>query len=148
MSVKTTTLPSTPGVPTAFVSKFGRHVTGFLSGFDRLRFHGTLRMLFQPEIFELYLSRQGVLVKDFKEFALMMTARVKEMAIGAAAAAGRPMRYLTSSAQSKEDLAREIARKDRIKEGLWPRHVLHRCAGGHTLGGFRTGRRQLCTCRA
>ena len=118
MSVKTTTLPSTPGVPTAFVSKFGRHITGFLSGFDRLRFHGTLRMLFQPEIFELYLSRQGVLVKDFKEFALMMTARVKEMASGAAAAAGRPMRYLTSGVQSKEDLAREIARQDRIKEGL------------------------------
>lgn len=75
-------------------------------------------MLFQPEIFELYLSRQGVLVKDFKEFALMMTARVKEMAMGAAGAAGRPMHYLTRSAQSKEDLAREIAHKDRIKEGL------------------------------
>lgn len=75
-------------------------------------------MLFQPEIFELYLLRQGVLVKDFKAFALMMTARVKEMAMSAATAADRPMRYLTSSAQSKEDLAREIIRKDRIKEGL------------------------------
>jgi hypothetical protein len=116
--MKLTAFPSTPGVPGAFVSKFGRHITGFLSGFDRLRFHGTLRMLYQPEIFELYLLRQGVLIKDFKEFALMMTARVKQMAIDGASAAGRPMRYLSSSAQSKEDLAREIIRKDRIKKGL------------------------------
>lgn len=118
VSVKATTHPSTPGVPSAFVSKFGRHITGFLSGFDRLRFHGTLRMLFQPEVFELYLLRQGVLMKDFKSFALLLTARVKQLAIEAAAAAGRPMRYLTSSAQSKEDMARAIARQDRIKEGL------------------------------
>ena len=116
--MKQPTMNTPPGVPSAFVSKFGQHVTGFLSGFDRLRFHGTLRMLFQPEIFELYLLRQGVLVKDFKEFALTMTARVKQLASEAAAAAGRPMRYLASSAQSKEDLAREIARQDRIKTGL------------------------------
>jgi len=116
MKQPTTITP--PGVPSAFVSKYGQHVTGFLSGFDRLRFRGTLRMLFQPGIFELYLLRQGVLVKDFKEFALMMTARVKQLAVDAAASAERPMRYLTSSAQSKEDLAREIARKDRLKQGL------------------------------
>ena len=88
--MKPTAPSSRPGVPSAFVSKFGQHITGFLSGFDRLRFHGTLRMLFQPETFELYLLRQGVLVKDFKEFALLMTARVKQLALAAAAAAGRP----------------------------------------------------------
>ncbi len=54
----------------------------------------------------------------WKEFAQMLTARVKALASEAAVAAGRPERYLASSAQSKEDLAREIARKDRIKTGL------------------------------
>jgi hypothetical protein len=116
--MKPTPPRSSPGVPSAFVSKFGQHITGFLSGFDRVRFRGTLRMLFQPETFELYLLRQGVLMKDFKEFALMLTARVKQMALEAAATAGRPVRYLTSSAQSKEDLARAIVRQDRMKEGL------------------------------
>lgn len=112
------TITSIPGVPSAFVTKFGQHVTGFLSGFDRLRFRGTLRMLFQPAILELYLLRQGVLVKDFKVFAQGLTERIKLLAQEAAASAGRPVRYLPSSAQSKEDLAREIARKDRIKTGL------------------------------
>src|SRR5260221_7349595 len=100
--MKQSTKITAPGVPNAFVSKFGRHITGFLSGFDRLRFHGTLRMLFQPEIFGLYLSRQGVLVKDFKDFALMMTARVKELAMEAAAAA-RSEEH-TSELQSHSDL--------------------------------------------
>jgi hypothetical protein len=116
--MKTTTSPSTPGVLSAFVSKFGRHITGFLSGFDRLRFHGTLRMLYQPKIVELYLLRQGVLIKDFKEYSLALTGRIKQAAIDAAAAAGRPMHYLSSSAQSKEEFAREIARRERVKAGL------------------------------
>lgn len=116
--MKPTTPPSIPGVPSAFVSKFGRYITGFLSGFDRLRFHGTLRMLFQPAILELYLLRQGVLVKDFKPFAQGLTERIKLLAKEEAAKAGRPVRYLPSWSQSKEDLARQIARQDRIRTGL------------------------------
>jgi hypothetical protein len=113
-----TTHASTHGVPNAFLSKFRHQITGFLCGFDRLRFHGTLRMFFQPEILELCLLRQGVLLKEFKPFALALTARVKRLAFEAAAALGRPTRYLTSAAESKEELARAIARQDRIKEGL------------------------------
>lgn len=116
--MKQITATSTSGVPDAFVAKFGRYVTGFLAGFDRLRFRGTLRMLFQPEIMELYLLRQGVLLKNFKPFALGLTERIKLLAKEAATKAGRPVRYLPSWTQSKEDLAREIARKDRIKTGL------------------------------
>ena len=107
-----------PGVPSAFVSKFGQHLTGFLSGFDRLHFRGTRRMLFQPAILELYLLRQGVLVKDFKTFAQGLTGRIKELAQETAAKAGRPMRYLPSWTQSKEDLARKIVREERIQTGL------------------------------
>lgn len=96
----------------------GRGVTGVLSGFDRLRFHGTLRMLFQPEVLELWLLRQGVLVKEFKPFALALTERIKATAKAAAAAAGRPWRYLARGGDSKEDLARAIAREQRVKSGL------------------------------
>lgn len=116
--MKQNTSTANPGVPEAFASKFGRYVTGFLSGFDRLRFHGTLRMLFQPEVMEIYLLRRGVLLKDFKPYALALTERIKLLAKETAAKAGRPVHYLSSWTQSKEDLAREIARKDRIKTGL------------------------------
>ena len=43
------------GLPKVFMDRFGQHVTGFISGFDRLRFRATLRPLFQPGGLEIYL---------------------------------------------------------------------------------------------
>jgi hypothetical protein len=116
--MKQTTLSAAPGVPASFVSRCGSQVTGFLSGFDRLRFRATLGMLFQPAIMEQYLSRQNVLLKDFKDYALGLTERIKAAARRAAVAARRPEQYLPSALASKEELARAIAQRDRIKRGL------------------------------
>lgn len=110
-------LTSTPGVPDAFVSKFGHRVSGFLCGFDRLRFHASLRMPDRPIVMGLYLSRQNVLLKDFKDYALRITERVKAAAYRSIGVAGRPTQYLASSRASKEELARAIAQRDRIKKG-------------------------------
>lgn len=116
--MKKTTLTATPGVPESFVSKCGSKVTGFLCGFDRLRFRATLGMLFQPAIMGQYLSRQNVLLKDFRTYALGITERIKSTARRAAATAHRPEQYLPSPRTSKEDLARTIAQRDRIQDGL------------------------------
>ena len=116
--MKKTTPTAMPGVPESFVSKFGARVTGFLCGFDRLRFRATLGMLFQPAIMGEYLSRQNVLLKDFTTYALGITERLKTTALRAAAAAHRPEQYLPSARTSKEDLARTIAQRDRVKAGL------------------------------
>jgi hypothetical protein len=83
--------PRPHGVPEDFYRKFGRHVTAVLSGFDRIRFRGTLRMLFNPAKMDLYLGCCGVLIKEFGSFAERMTARVKEAASQAAQRAGRPI---------------------------------------------------------
>ena len=107
-----------PGIPESFVTKFGSKVTGFLCGFDRLRFRATLGMLFQPAIMGEYLSRQNVLLKDFKDYALGITERIKATALRAAAAAHRPEQYLPSARTSKEALARTIAQRDRVRAGL------------------------------
>jgi hypothetical protein len=68
------TAPRQHGVPESFYCKFGRHVTAVLSGFDRIRFRGTLRMLFDPAKMDCYLGYCGVLIKDFGSFAERMTA--------------------------------------------------------------------------
>jgi hypothetical protein len=114
------TIPSsTPAhVPPAFWTKFGHRVSHVLAGFDRLRFRGTLRLLFDPKAMEVYLQVCHVLIKDFARFAESLTQRVKAAAYAAAEAARRPVRYLPSADLSKEDLAREIARRDRIQSGL------------------------------
>jgi hypothetical protein len=116
--VKTQLFTATHGVPESFLSKFGQKVTGILWGFDRVRFRGTLRLLFQPAAMERYLNSCGVLIKEFKNFAESVTAKVKAAAYRAAALAGRPVQYLADSQLSKEDYARQIAGKDGISEGL------------------------------
>jgi len=106
------------GAPDTFLNKFGQQITGVLSGFDRLRFRGTLRMLFEPSVMEVYLLRWNVLIKHFKTFAESITGRVKTAAYQAAQSAGRPLRYLSTPDVSKEDLARQIAQQDRVRSGL------------------------------
>ena len=108
------TAPAPHGVPESFYSKFGQQITAVLSGFDRIRFRGTLRMLYQPGIMEQYLGYCGVLIKNFKSFE-STTAKVKAAAYRAAALAGRPLEYLPNAAVSKEELARELAGRDKIK---------------------------------
>jgi hypothetical protein len=110
--------PTTHGVPESFLTKFGSYITAVLSGFDRIRFRGVLRLLFKPLEMDFYLSRCGVLIKDFKAFAEELTGRVKAAAYQAACAAGRPVQYLADSQLSKEELARQIAQRDGIREGL------------------------------
>jgi len=116
--VKTEPIATTHGVPKDFITKFGQKIVGIVSGFDRIRFRGTLRLLFQPLAMERYLCSCGVLIKGFKAFALSVTAKVKAAAYSAAAQAKRPARYLVDAKLSKEDYARQIALEDGIKEGL------------------------------
>jgi hypothetical protein len=48
---------------------------------DRIRSRGVLRVLFKPLEMDFYLSRCGVLIKDFKAFAEELTGRVKAAAV-------------------------------------------------------------------
>ena len=110
--------PRPHGVPESFYSKFGQYITAVLSGFDRIRFRATLRVLYQPSMMDRYLGYCGVKLKDFKTFAESTTAKVKAAAYRAAALVGRPLEYLRNAGVCKEDLARELAQRDKIKEGL------------------------------
>lgn len=91
---------------------------GSLSGFDRLVFRGTRRRLLYPGGMDYCLAFLGVLLKDFGKYVLQVTARLKEASLAAPRRAGRPIQYLASSQISKEDLAREIATRDHLADGL------------------------------
>src|ERR1700691_5540193 len=110
MNIKVTTTAS--DVPSPFVTQHGADVIGVLSGFDRLRLMATLRPLYQPSLMMRYLSRAGVLLKDFGAFASGGTERVRQAAHQLAEQSGRPLTYLYGSAQRKEGLARDLARRD------------------------------------
>src|SRR5213593_63068 len=101
-----------------FVQRHGADVIGVLHGWDRLRLQGTLRSLYYPPVMEHYLRKAGVMWKDFKQFAIGLTGRVRQAAEDKAKEQQRPVIYLASSRASKEDEARQIQQRDGIKTGL------------------------------
>jgi len=107
-----------PGVPAEFVQHFGPQCKAAICGWDRLRLRGTLRCLFSPQRMRGSLSCLGILLKDFGKFAQDLSTQVREAAVGSAAAAGRPYRYLTSAGVNKLELARQLAEQGGIQEGL------------------------------
>ena len=102
----------------AFMQKYNPHVESVLEGFDRLVFRGSLRMLCFAEGLAAFLSSTGILLKEFGDRAQAMTARLKEASLAEAGRLGRPVEYLPSAATRKEDVARAIAERDGVTEGL------------------------------
>jgi hypothetical protein len=116
VKIKVTTASS--DVPSPFVIQHRADVMGVLSGFDRLRLMATLRPLYQPSLMMRYLSRVGVLLKDFAAFASLWTERVRAAAHQLAKRSNRPLLYLHGSTERKELLARDQARRDGLSHGL------------------------------
>lgn len=102
----------------SFIHKHQPDVIGVLSGFDRLVFRGTLRALSYVDGMARFLSAMGVLLKDFGAFAETVSQRVKQASLAAAERAGRPVLYLSSAARRKDQLARDLAARDDIDDGL------------------------------
>lgn len=101
-----------------FLSIHRDEIVGTLSMFDRLIFKGYLTGFFPKGAFGAYLSRQAVLLKDFSNYVQESTKKLKAHIEGMAQEAGRPLQYLASCKGSKEDLARAIAKRDGVTEGL------------------------------
>jgi hypothetical protein len=91
----------------AFVQRFGAAILGVLSGFDRVRFRGSLRLLSNVGGVAAWLHHKGVLLKDFMPLAEDMTNRLRKHTKQVAEAAGRPVIYLESFC-NKEELVRKI----------------------------------------
>jgi hypothetical protein len=104
--------------PSPFVTQHSQNVTGFLSGFDRLRLMATLRPLYQPSLMLRDLIRANVLFKDFASFASGWTEHVGAAAHHLAEHEQQPLTYLHGSSQRKELLARDLARRDGLTTGL------------------------------
>jgi hypothetical protein len=101
-----------------FIANHQEQISGVLSGFDRLVFRGTLRSIAYAGGMNQYLSSNHVLLKDFGAHVEQVSQRLKVASLAEAVATGRPVRYLASAKDSKENIARRIAVEDEICEGL------------------------------
>jgi len=101
-----------------FIQGHARQVTGVIHGWDRLRFRGTVRLLAHTVGLGRFLRFTGCLLKDFGDRALELSRQVRSESLEQAERSGRPVVHLNNPGVRKEDVAREIAANDRIKEGL------------------------------
>ena len=101
-----------------FIQHYEKEIIGHLSGFDRLVLRGTLRALAVKSGMLSYLWNIGVLLKDVGSLFREKSHQLKEASLEAAKRLNRPIVYLPSAKTDKEDMAREIARRDNISDGL------------------------------
>jgi len=101
-----------------FIRKYGAMIAGITSGFDRLVFRGTIRSLSYVKGMMRYLWDQQVLLTDFGVHVESVSERVKAAAEADMKRIGRPTKYLPSSHTDKELLARAIAQRDGVKDGV------------------------------
>lgn len=102
----------------SFIARHQQEIKGVISGFDRIRFRGTLRFIANTRGLMSFLWKMQVLLKDFRAYVQHLTETVRQATQRLAEAAGRPVLYLASSAERKEERARDIAAADRIDQGL------------------------------
>jgi hypothetical protein len=105
-------------VPESFMDQFGSLIKCALGGWDRLRFHASLRPLFSPQWMRTYLCAAKVRLVDFARHAQSLTHRLLQEAQNLAASAQRPYHFLRSTQTSKEKFIEDIAQRDQIHSGL------------------------------
>src|ERR1700682_501544 len=101
-----------------FIAKHEEAIGGVLRGFDRLVFRGTLRSISYAQGMRNYMWAKQVRLTEFGRHVQQVSERVKQACRSKAEALGRPVRYLASAGESKEEVAREIAAREKIREGL------------------------------
>jgi hypothetical protein len=99
----------------SFVQRHQDQILGVLSGFDRLRFRGVLRLLQSEGGTATWLERVGVAAKDFLKFAEGLTKRLCRGMDQLAKEAGRKARYLPGVVD-KEELVQEIRGKEGVAD--------------------------------
>jgi len=104
--------------PKRFIQRFSDKIIGVLSGFDRLVLRGSLRRIGFPDGMMSLLWHKKVLLKEFEPYVHAVTELLKEASCEAAHRLQRPVKYLESSKTDKEALARQIAQRDHVTDGL------------------------------
>jgi len=124
-----------------FVQRHSPVVTGILSGFDRLIFRGYLLRLARAFLMLGFLRIRKIELREFGHFAERCSTGVKDAAQEIAHAAGRPVVYLASAGERKDEMAREMAKREGIEEGLVVVFkTLENCMSFECFGNAKTGR--------
>jgi hypothetical protein len=106
-------------MPSEFERAHQEQLGGTLTTVDRLIIHGHLRQLWFENHMAGFLDRLGVhIVRDFGRFMKEASSKVIAHAEALAKKAGRPFVYQDRVVHGKDELARQIATRDGVTQGL------------------------------
>jgi hypothetical protein len=126
-----------------FIAKYEPQLHGTLTGFDRLVFRGQLPLIHDAGM-KGYLWANHVAWKDYAAHVKDVSQRVKHASLAPIEAAHRPVRYLDSGKESKEEMARAIARQDGITSGpVCAFTAVEPCLTWRVVGNRQTQKLQL-----
>lgn len=114
----------------SFVEKHHQKITGVISVFDRIILKGYLPISWENAA-EMFLARNGVLLKDMSGFTKKQTMLLKAHAQKLAHQSNRPFEYIQKE-QRNDDYALRLAHRDGIMEGLVC--VISRNETNHSFG--------------
>lgn len=100
-----------------FLEKYKNNIYGSINGWDRLAFRGTIRWLSSIRGVITYLSTNNILYKDFGKWVEGITGQIRSSCEDVSKELGIERHYLRSSSIRKEDFAKEIMNRNKIKEG-------------------------------
>jgi hypothetical protein len=104
---------------TTFEEIHAADLNGSLTTVDRLIVHGHIRPFWGKDAVAHFLMHQGVHIqRGFGRYVHEATEKVRLRATQIARRAGRPFIYQDRVVRGKDDLARAIAARDGVKEGL------------------------------
>lgn len=101
---------------TSFIQQQAGRVWGVLSGFDRVRFRGTVRLLAGVAGLASFLAYRRILLKEFDAFVEDVRDEVEASVVQVATKAGKTPIYLASPAIDKEQLVRRIMRDEGVAD--------------------------------
>lgn len=101
-----------------FLERFAPSIHGVLSGFDRIRFRGTQRLLASVRGMAAYMSYYGVLLNEFKSYVTRVTDVIRGEVEAGAERAGVEIEYVNDPSLSKEELAADLGKRAGRTTGL------------------------------
>ena len=130
---------------TRFEAAHEDDIVGRVTTVDRWIVRGHLSRFWYPRAFHRFLLSQGLRMADFGRCVRQATEKVRAHAEQIAKAAGRPWQHFDATVRGKDELARGIALRDGIKEGLicvFSAMELAKCFA--VVGGAIVPRRRKC----
>lgn len=100
------------------LKQYSGRINGTFSFFDRIIIKGYLTRFFTFNGAGSYATQCGVKLKDFSAYAQKVTEELKKSIQEYTEASGRPLVYVPSPKESKEDIAIKALQDNPIEEGL------------------------------